>query len=400
MNIHEYQAKKIFQKYGIPTNPGRFGKTPDEVYEAAKEIFRPGEILATKAQVHAGGRGKGGGIKIAKSPEESREFARKVLGTNLVTPQTGPEGKPVHSIWIESSVGIQKEFYVGIVLDRSACCPCMIVSAAGGMDIEEVAAKHPEKILRQKFSVEKGMSPAEASELAEKLGKEHHAVWPKLAEIFSKLSMIFLENDVSLIEINPLAVMDDGLVIAIDAKINFDDNALYRHPEIAAMYDPSQDDAREVEAKKFDLSYVGLDGQIGCVVNGAGLAMATMDIIKYEGAEPANFLDVGGGASQEKVAAAFNILLSDKRVKAILINIFGGIMRCDVLAKGILQAVETLAPERRQQLDRTPIVVRLEGTNAQEGREILAKSSLKLVSATNFKEAAEKVVAALNQGKV
>ncbi len=396
MNIHEYQAKGIFKKYGIPTNPGRFATTPDEVYEAAKALYKPGEIIATKAQVHAGARGKGGGIKIAKNPEESKAFAQKILGTNLVTPQTGPEGKPVNSIWLESSVGIKKEFYVGIVLDRGACKPSMIVSNAGGMDIEEVAEKHPEKMIRQLFSVEKGMTPAEAAELAAKVETDDN-IKTQLASVFSKLSMIFIENDVSLIEINPLAVMDDGLLIAIDAKINFDDNALFRHPEIAAMYDPSQDDAREVEAKKFDLSYVGLDGEIGCVVNGAGLAMATMDIIKYEGAEPANFLDVGGGASQEKVAAAFNILLSDKRVKAILINIFGGIMRCDVLANGILQAVQSLSPERRKQLDNTPIVVRLEGTNAKEGREILAKSNIKLFSVSDFKEAAEKVVAELKK---
>lgn len=394
MNIHEYQAKKIFQKYGIPTNPGRFAKTPDEAFAAATELYKPGEVLATKAQVHAGGRGKGGGIKIAKNPEEAKAFAEKILGTQLVTPQTGPEGKPVNSLWIESSVGIQKEFYVGIVLDRAKCQGCVIASAAGGMDIEEVSANHPEKIIRKNFSIEKGLLPSEASEIAEKISDDAN-IRPKLAEVFSKLSMIFIENDVSLIEINPLAVMDDGLLIAIDAKINFDDNALFRHPEIAALYDPSQDDAREVEAKKFDLSYVGLDGEIGCVVNGAGLAMATMDIIKYAGAEPANFLDVGGGASEQKVAAAFNILLSDRKVKAILINIFGGIMRCDVLAKGILQAVGLLSPERRKQLDQTPIVVRLEGTNAKEGREILDKSGLKLTSAADFKEAAEKVVAAL-----
>lgn len=396
MNIHEYQAKAIFQKYGIPTNPGRFAKTAEETYAAAKEIYKPGEVLATKAQVHAGGRGKGGGIKIAKNPEEARDFAKKILGTQLVTPQTGPEGKPVQSIWMESSVGLKKEFYVGIVLDRSSCQGCLIASSAGGMDIEEVAEKHPEQIFKKLFSLETGMTPAEASEVAEKLTE--NGEWKsRLREVFCKLSMIFIENDVSLIEINPLAIMDDDLLIAIDAKINFDDNALFRHPEIAALYDPSQDDPREVEAKKFDLSYVGLEGEIGCVVNGAGLAMATMDIIKYAGAEPANFLDVGGGASQEKVAAAFNILLSDKRVKAILINIFGGIMRCDVLAKGILQAVQSLSSERRKQLDQMTIVVRLEGTNAKEGREILAKSNLKLISAANFKEAAEKVVQGLKK---
>ena len=398
MNIHEYQAKEIFRKYGIPVASGRLAKTPDEAYAAAKAIVTPGEIIATKAQVHAGGRGKGGGIKIAKTPEDVKAFAQKILGTNLVTPQTGPEGKPVHSVWMESSVGLKKEFYVGIVLDRATCKGCVIASAAGGMDIEEVAAKTPEKILRQLFSVQTGLLKADALQVAAKLIDDKN-YQDQLADVFVALAKIFVELDVSLIEINPLAIMDDGKLLAIDAKINFDDNALFRHAEIAAMYDASQDDSREVEAKKFDLSYVGLDGEIGCVVNGAGLAMATMDIIKYEGAEPANFLDVGGGASQEKVAAAFNILLSDKRVKAILINIFGGIMRCDVLAKGILQAVETLSPERRKQLDRTPIVVRLEGTNAKEGREILAQSNLKLFSVSDFKEAAQKVVAELKKVK-
>ncbi len=399
MNIHEYQAKEIFKKYGIPVaSTGRLAKTPDEAYVAAKSILTPSEIIAAKAQVHAGGRGKGGGIKIAKTPEDVKAFAEKMLGKNLVTPQTGPEGKPIHSIWMESSLGLKKEFYVGIVLDRGTCQGCLIASSAGGMDIEEVAAHHPEKMVRRLFSVKTGLVKADALQVAAKL-IEDKKYQDQLADVFVALSKIFTDLDVSLIEINPLAIMDDGKLLAIDAKINFDDNALVRHPEVAAMYDPSQDDAREVEAKKFDLSYVGLDGEIGCVVNGAGLAMATMDLIKYEGAEPANFLDVGGGASQEKVAAAFNILLSDKRVKAILINIFGGIMRCDVLAKGILQAVETLSPERRKQLDRTPIVVRLEGTNAKEGREILANSNIKIFSVTDFKEAAKKVVAELKKVK-
>lgn len=398
MNIHEYQAKDIFKQYGIPVAAGRLAKTPDEAYAAAKAVFTPGQIIAAKAQVHAGGRGKGGGIKIAKTPEDVKAFAEKMLGKNLVTPQTGPEGKPIHSIWMESSLGLKKEFYVGIVLDRGTCQACLIASSAGGMDIEEVAAQHPEKMVRHFFSVQTGLDKADALKVGAKL-IEDEKYQKQLADVFIALSKIFIELDVSLIEINPLAIMDDGKLLAIDAKINFDDNALFRHPEVAIMYDPSQDDARETEAKKFDLSYVGLDGEIGCVVNGAGLAMATMDIIKYEGAEPANFLDVGGGASQEKVAAAFNILLSDKRVKAILINIFGGIMRCDVLAKGILQAVETLSPDRRAQLDRTPIVVRLEGTNAKEGREILAKSNLKLFSVSDFKEAAQKVVAELKKVK-
>lgn len=344
-------------------------------------------LFAVKAQVHAGARGKGGGIKIVKSPEEVRDAASKILGRNLVTPQTGPEGKPVDSVLIETTSPLAKEYYASVVLDRSAAKPCLIVSEAGGMEIEEVAASHPEKILKIHFSPDKGLPPEESKQIAARLvpNPKQAAVF---AQIFDGMAKLFLELDASLVEINPLAVMGTGTVIAIDAKINFDDNGLYRHPEIAALRDPRQEDPREVEAKKFDLSYVGLDGNIGCVVNGAGLAMATMDIIQYAGGRPANFLDVGGGANKEKVTAAFKIILTDPKVEAILVNIFGGIMRCDVVAEGILAAVGEVGVK-------VPLVVRLEGTNVEQGKEILKRSSLKIISAASFKEAAEKVVAAL-----
>ena len=422
MNIHEYQAKEIFKRYGIPIHEGRLAGTPQEAYKIAQEIAEPNRMFAVKAQVHAGGRGKGGGIKIVKSPEEVRDAASKILGHNLVTPQTGPEGKPVHLVLIETTSPLAKEYYASVILDRSAAKPCLIASEAGGMEIEEVAAKAPEKILKQHFCPEKGLSREEAQRLAEKLipyrrhseakpknlaldpsppsaaqddgeslemtDSNHTAIRQSFSQIFQSLSKLFLELDASLVEINPLAVMSSGEVVAIDAKINFDVNALYRHPEIAALRDPTQEDPREVEAKKFDLSYVGLDGNIGCIVNGAGLAMATMDIIKYAGGEPANFLDVGGGASKEKVAAAFKIILQDPKVKAILVNIFGGILRCDMAAEGILAAVKEVGVK-------VPLVVRLEGTNEKEGKEILKRSGLNIIPASGFAEAAEKVVAAL-----
>ena len=387
LNIHEYQAKEIFKQYGIPVHPSKLAKTAEEAYLAAKALERPGRDFAVKAQVHAGGRGKGGGIKLVKTAEQVREAASQILGKKLVTPQTGREGKPVDQVLIELTAALKKEFYVSVILDRSAARPCLIASEAGGMDIEEVASKDREKIIKIHFSPETGLEAEKSQKLASKWGRN-----PAQIEIFSQtfqaLSKLFLEWDVSLVEINPLAVMESGEVIAIDAKINFDDNALYRHPEIAAMRDPNQEDPREVQAKKHDLSYVGLDGNIGCIVNGAGLAMATMDIIKYAGGEPANFLDVGGGANKEKVSAAFKIILTDPKVKAILVNIFGGIMRCDVVAEGILAAVEQVGVK-------VPLVVRLEGTNVEEGKALLKKSSLKIIPAAGFAEAAEKVVAAL-----
>ncbi len=387
MNIHEYQAKEIFTKYGILSHESKNVHTPEEAFEFASRPVKPGYIYAVKAQVHAGGRGKGGGIKLVKTPEEVRQAAAKLLGTQLVTPQTGPEGKPVASLLIERTTTLKEEYYVSIVLDRAAGKPCLIVSGEGGMDIEEVAAHTPEKIFKWHFSATAGLSEADARKIAEKLSRDKKFV-PDFTRIFMAMAKIFLDIDASLIEINPLSVTAADQLIAIDAKINVDDNGLFRHPDILAMRDPAQEDPREVEAKKFDLSYVGLDGNIGCIVNGAGLAMATMDIIKFAGGEPANFLDVGGGANKEKVAEAFKLILTDPQVKAILVNIFGGIMRCDVVAEGILAAVQEIGVK-------VPLVVRLEGTNVKEGKELLSRSNLKIIAADGFASAAEKVVAAL-----
>ncbi len=387
MNVHEYQAKEIFKRYQIPINEAQLTRTPEEVFEAAKKYVKPGFQIAVKAQVHAGGRGKGGGIKIVLTPEDARDASKKIFGMQLVTPQTGPEGKPVDSILIEQTSPIKKEYYASVVLDRSVFKPCLIISEAGGMDIEEVARKHPEKILREHFSPDTGLEPSRAAQLASRLNLTPDQE-KTFAHTFTALSKLFIELDASLVEINPLAIVESGKVIAIDAKINFDDNALYRHADIAALRDPAQEDPREVEAKKYDLSYVGLDGSIGCIVNGAGLAMATMDIIKYAGGNPANFLDVGGGAGKDKVAAAFKIILRDPHVKAILVNIFGGIMRCDVVAEGVLAAIQEVGVK-------VPLVVRLEGTNVKEGKEILKNSGLNIISAADFSDAAEKVVAAL-----
>ena len=387
MNIHEYQAKEIFKRYAIPVNEGSVAQTAEEAFEIAKKLRGAGHFFAVKAQIHAGGRGKGGGIKIVKTPEEVKAAARNLLGKKLTTPQTGGEGKLVSQVFVEATAEIEKEYYASIALDRSAARPCLIVSEAGGMDIEEVAAREPEKIFKRLFSPQDGLGPDEAASAANQLTRDSRTA-QIFASLFQPLAKLFLDLDASLVEINPLAVMSSGEVIAIDAKINFDDNGLYRHPEIAALRDPSQEDPREVEAKKYELSYVGLDGNIGCIVNGAGLAMATMDIIKFAGGEPANFLDVGGGASKEKVAAAFKIILQDPNVRAILVNIFGGIMRCDVVAEGILAAVKEVGVK-------VPLVARLEGTNVNEGKEILKKSGLNIISASTFAEAAEKVVAAL-----
>jgi succinyl-CoA synthetase beta subunit len=387
LNIHEHQAKEIFKRYNIPVNQSGLARTAEEAFQVAKQIDTPDHHFAVKAQVHAGGRGKGGGIKIVKTPEEVREAAAKIIGMQLITPQTGPEGKPVHSVLIEATSQLKKEFYTSVVLDRSAEKPCLMISAAGGMDIEEVAHKEPDKIFKHHFSLDGGLTQKEAETVSSKLDltPEQKKVF---AQIFQAMSKVFLDLDASLVEINPLSVIGSGKVVAIDAKINFDDNAMFRHPEIAAMFDATQEDPREIEAKKFDLSYVGLDGNIGCIVNGAGLAMATMDIIKYAGGEPANFLDVGGGANKEKVAAAFKIILHDPKVKAILVNIFGGIMRCDVVAEGILAAINEVGVK-------VPLVVRLEGTNVAEGKEMLKKSGLNIIAASKFEEAAEKVVRAL-----
>lgn len=387
MNIHEYQAKEIFRRYGIPLNEGRVCRTPEEVFEAGQSLLKPGLRLAVKAQVHAGARGKAGGVKILDSAEKARDFARSLLGKNLVTFQTGPEGKPVDCLLVEATSQIQKEYYVGAVLDRSAARPCLILSESGGMEIEEIAKEHPSQIIKFHFSPHTGLDVADA----EKIARQTHLPDPAqktFARILTAVAKLFLDLDASLVEINPLGLMVTGELTAIDAKISFDDNALFRHPEVAKCYDSRQEDAREIEARKFDLSYVGLDGNIGCIVNGAGLAMATMDIIKYAGGEPANFLDVGGGASAEKVAAAFKIILQDSKVKSILVNIFGGIMRCDVVAQGIVEAIKEVGLN-------VPLVVRLEGTNVEQGKAILSRAGVNLISADSFAEAAEKVVATL-----
>lgn len=386
MNIHEYQAKEIFKRYGIPVNQSATASTPEEARKVAESLPAKERLYAVKAQVHAGGRGKGGGIKVVRTPDEVQKAAAEILGKGkLVTPQTGPEGKPVDRLLIEDTVEIAREYYASIVLDRSACDLCLIVSESGGMDIEDVAARTPERIIKHPFSPDAGLLPQDADRIAFILGlnAEHARIF---SGVFQSLSKLFIEQDVSLVEINPLAVGVRKEVVAIDAKINFDENALFRRPEIARLRDPKQEDPREAEAKAFDLSYVGLNGNIGCIVNGAGLAMATLDIIQVAGGQPANFLDVGGGATKEKVAAAFKIILRDPKVKAILVNIFGGIMRCDVVAEGILSAVQEVAVN-------VPLVVRLEGTNVKEGKALLKQSSLKIMTAETFREAAEKVVA-------
>ncbi len=413
MNIHEFQAKELFTRCGIPVHAGKVATTPEQAYQAAQALAVPGRPgtdvsglqapsqldaatsrqFVVKAQVHAGARGKGGGIKLAGDANQVKAFAASILGKRLVTPQTGPEGKPVEKVLIESTSPIAKEYYASIVLDRSAYAPCLIFSKAGGIEIEEVAHREPEKILKEHFCLEKGLSREAAYQAGLKLNADEK-IARQFASVFQAMAKLFVTYDCSLIEINPLAVMEKGNVIAIDAKVNIDDNALYRQPEIAGWYDPAQEDPREVEAKKIDLSYVGLEGNIGCIVNGAGLAMATMDIIKYAGGEPANFLDVGGGAGKEKVAAAFKIILQDPNVKAILVNIFGGIMRCDIVAEGILAAVEELESAGIP-VKKMPLVVRLEGTNVEKGREILKHSNLNIMSAASFEEAAQKVVAVI-----
>ncbi len=389
LNIHEYQAKEIFKRYGIPTNEFLIATTPEEAFQAAVDLKAPKGGYAVKAQIHAGGRGKGGGIKLVKTPEEVKTAAAGMLGKVIVTPQTGPDGRPVSKVIIEATSPIAKEYYSSIALDRAAEKPCLMISESGGMNIEEVAQKNPEKILKLYFSPSEGLSLQEAEKFASTVVKDPAHV-KAFGKIFFAIAKLFLELDAELVEINPLSIMKSGDVIAIDAKINFDENALYRHKDVAALRDPSQEDSREVEAKKFDLSYVGLDGSIGCIVNGAGLAMATMDIIKYAGGEPANFLDVGGGANKEKVAAAFKIILKDPKVKGILVNIFGGIMRCDVVAEGILAAIKEVGVH-------VPLVVRLEGTNVAEGKDLLKKSGLNIIAANTFAEAAEKAVAALKK---
>ncbi len=384
MKVHEYQAKEIFKEYGIPVPKGGLATTPQEARKVAEEIG--GDLWVVKAQIHAGGRGKAGGVKLARSLDEVEKVAGQILGMTLVTHQTGPEGKVVRKVLVEQGLNIEKELYLGMVIDRSSECPAMMASTEGGVEIEKVAAETPEKIIKAFIDPALGMMPFYARKLAFGLGLSGD-LFKKGVSFMTKLYQAFIEKDASLAEINPLVITKEGDIIALDAKMNFDDDALYRHPDIAAMRDLDEEDPLEVEAKKYDLNYIKLDGNIGCMVNGAGLAMATMDIIKIYGGEPANFLDVGGAASAERVENAFRILLSDPNVKAVLVNIFGGIVRCDRVASGIAQAAKNLEVK-------VPMVVRLEGTNSKEGMEILEKSGLSFITAKSMAEAAEKAVKA------
>ena len=387
MKIHEYQAKAILKKYGVAVPRGEMATSREQAEAAAKNLFAAGASgVAVKAQIHAGGRGKGGGVKIAKSVEEAAELAGKILGMNLVTHQTGPEGKLVQRLLIEETLPIEKELYLGILVDRAEGKPVFMASAAGGMDIEQVAAENPDAILKQHVDPGMGLEAFQARKIAFQLGLKGPQI-NQAVQFLTGLYRAFLDTDSSLLEINPFITTTDGRLFALDAKINFDDNALFRHAEFKELRDVTEEDPLEVEASKYNLNYIKLDGNVGCMVNGAGLAMATMDIIKYAGGMPANFLDVGGGANAEQVTHAFEILLSDKNVKAVLINIFGGILRVDTLATGVVEA----AQKTHIQL---PIVLRLEGTNVEAGREILKNSGLNFIVANTMKDAAEKVVAA------
>ena len=387
MKIHEYQAKGILKKYGVAVPRGEMAATREEAEILAKNLFGSGATgVVVKAQIHAGGRGKGGGVRIAKSVEEAVEFAGKMLGTKLVTHQTGPEGRIVQRLLIEETLPIEKELYIGILIDRVEGKPVFMASAAGGMEIEQVAAENPDAILKEYIDPGMGLEPFQARKLAFQVGLKPQQI-NQAVQFMTGLYKAFEDTDASLLEINPFITTTDGRLFALDAKINFDDNALFRHPDIRELRDVAEEDPLEVEASKYGLNYIKLDGNVGCMVNGAGLAMATMDIIKYAGGMPANFLDVGGGANAEQVTHAFEILLSDKNVKAVLINIFGGILRVDTLARGVVEA----AMKTHIQL---PIVLRLEGTNVGAGREILKRSGLNFIVAESMKDGAEKVVAA------
>jgi len=386
MKIHEYKAKAILKKYGVAVPRGEMAATREEAEAVAKSLFSAGATgVVVKAQIHAGGRGKGGGVKIAKSVEEAGELAGKMLGMTLITHQTGPEGRIVRRLLIEETLPIEKELYIGILVDRGEGKPVFMASAAGGMDIEQVAAERPEAILKEYIDPGMGLEAFQARKIAFQLGLKPQLV-NEAVQFMSGLYKVFEATDGSLLEINPFITTTDGRLFALDAKINFDDNAMFRHPDLRELRDTTEEDPLEVEASKYNLNYIKLDGNVGCMVNGAGLAMATMDIIKYAGGMPANFLDVGGGANAEQVTHAFEILLSDKNVKAVLINIFGGILRVDTLATGVVEA----AKKTHIQL---PIVLRLEGTNVEAGRQILKDSGLNFIVAETMKDAAEKVVA-------
>ena len=390
MNVHEYQAKQILQTHGVNVQRGEVASTPDEAEAIARELNCP--LYIVKAQIHAGGRGKGGGVKLAKTPEEVKELANAILGMQLVTPQTGPEGKLVRKVLVAEASDIERELYLGMVIDRTDSRLVIMGSEEGGIDIEEVAATRPEKILKQTIDPAIGLPSFQARQLAYDLNIPRELV-NKAADLMIGLYDAFVACDCSLAEINPLAITETGDgqdIVALDAKLNFDDNALWEHEEISAMRDPHEEDARELEAGKSGLSYISLDGNIGCMVNGAGLAMATMDLIQLHGGEPANFLDVGGGATTETVTHAFRLILADEKVQAVLVNIFGGIMQCDVIANGIIEAIK--------QVDLTvPLVVRLEGTNVEIGKQLLADSGLNLIAADGLSEAAQKAVQSVAQ---
>src|SRR5436853_3945579 len=393
MNIHEYQAKELLQKFGVATTRGEVASSPEEAEQIAREIA-PAEIVL-KAQIHAGGRGKGtfangfkGGVHLCKTPEEARAIARKMLGQTLVTHQTGAAGRVVNKVLVAESAQIAREVYFAILLDRATAVPLIVASTEGGVEIETVAAKAPEKIIRESIHPLAGLQPFQARKLAKQLGFESAQI-KAASQLFDGLYRTFVGLDCSMVEVNPLVVTDKGEVLALDAKSNFDDNALYRPPEVEAMRDIAEEDPREVEASKHDLNYIGLDGNIACLGNGPGLAMATMDIIKFYGGSPANFLDVGGSATEEQVTEAFKILVGDKRVEAILVNIFGGIARCDVIAEGIINAAKTVKLG-------VPLVVRLEGTNVEKGKHLLKESGLTLIAADDLADAAQKAVAAAN----
>jgi len=382
MKIHEYQAKQILSKFGVAVPRGEVAFTPEEARTLAKSL---GHTVVVKAQIHAGGRGKAGGVKLAHAPEEAETLARSMLGKKLVTIQTGPEGRVVKRVLIEEGLAVERELYLGIVVDRASARPVFMASSEGGVEIEVVAAEHPERILKEFTDPALGFQPFQARKLAFGLGLEGK-VASEAARLLASLYRAFEATDASLVEINPFVITRDGRPLALDAKMNFDDNALSRHPEIRELRDLDEEDPLEVKASNYGLNYIRLDGNVGCMVNGAGLAMATMDIIQYAGSRPANFLDVGGGANEEQVRHGFEIILSDANVRAVLINIFGGIMRCDIVANGVVAAARALAIK-------VPVVVRLKGTNVEAGQKILKESGLNFTVAENMKEAAEKVVA-------
>lgn len=385
MNVHEYQAKDLMRKFGIKVLNGQVAKTVDEAVAAAEKLG--GNVWVVKAQIHAGGRGKAGGVKLAKSMDEVKTHANDILGKTLVTHQTGPEGKKVHTLLIEEGCDIDHEYYVGLVLDRAKGKITFMASSEGGVEIEKVAEETPEKIIKVAVDPATGFTSFIGRKLAYGIGMKDKDMIKKASKFFEGLYNLYVESDCTIAEINPLVTTKDGDVLALDAKLNFDGNALFRHPEIAELQDPTEESAKELEAAEFGLSYIELDGNIGCLVNGAGLAMGTMDIIKLHGGEPANFLDVGGGATKETVEKAFSIILQDENVKAILVNIFGGIMKCDIIAEGVVAAAKSLGVQ-------VPLVVRLEGTNVALGKKILNESDLKIIAANDLADAAAKVVAA------